>query len=110
MNIKNNGRYSTVQEASFDFFSTDNIFYTVGSADVSSLGTPPAYYSPSQSETEEGSDQLISQPPTEAQLITKPNQTTETTVQAAIEVVNEAPQPAKPRKTYKKMKKPSDNQ
>ena len=90
-------------------FFQQTTFLTAGSADVSSLGTPPAYYSRSQSETEEGSDQLTAQP-SEAQLTTKPNQTTETTIQAAIEVVKEAPQPAKPRKTYKKMKKPSDNQ
>jgi len=84
--------------------------FNPGSGDVSSLGTPPAYYSRSPSDVEVVKETAADQPPaatatapaTTAAAATceEPNQTS-----AAGPAKDQLQPPSKPRKTYKKNKK-----
>lgn len=83
--------------------------FNPGSGDVSSLGTPPAYYSHSTSETEEGeqSSKTNQTENTETNPIApKTQKATANPSEPAAKDSSAAPEPpSKPRKTYKKNKK-----
>jgi len=89
--------------------------FNPGSGDVSSLGTPPAYYSHSTSETEDNDQTAKPNPAQQNQSAVaeqpnqpkqgKPNQAEQAKPNQTEQSAEPAPPPPKPRKTYKKIKK-----